>query len=215
MTLFDQIVLLLTGLVAIYMIWHLYGKQKNKSTAAPLNVYAMVSFAVLLVAGLLLIFLGWNILGLLGHGSQESLFVAVVAGLIPFSLATGLVSKFYAEHEKKYLGLMIVGLVLIAVTKYGGFTSLSKVVYPLFHAIAGLTIFFVPIIAVKSGKAKSALINVTIGGTLIGLGGIALGFLTVGKQLLFFSGEFVLMILAPLLFLTALFFALGLVKGDG
>lgn len=215
MTIFDQIVLLLTGLIAIYMIWFFIGKQKEKSTAAPLNLYAIVSFAVLLVAGLLLIFLGWEILGLLGHGSQKSLFVAVVAGLIPFSLATGLVSKFYPNYEKPYLWLMILGVVLIALTKYMGLTTLGKIVYPLFHAIAGLTIFFIPILAVKAGKAKSAFINVTIGGTLIGLGGIALGFLTVGKQLLFFSGEFVLMILAPLLFFTALFFALGLMKVDG
>ncbi len=215
MTIFDQIVLLLTGLIAIYMIWFFIGKQKDKSTAAPLNLYAIVSFAVLLVAGLLLIFLGWEILGLLGQGSQKSLFVAVVAGLIPFSLATGLVSKFYPDYEKPYMWLMILGVVLIAVTKYMGLVTLGKIVYPLFHATAGLTIFFIPILAVKAGKAKSSFINVTIGGTLIGLGGIALGFLTVGKQLLFFSGEFVLMILAPLLFFTALFFALGLMKVDG
>ena len=49
---------------------------------------------------------------------------------------------------------------------------------------------------------------------MIGLGGIALAFLSAGKQLLFFSQDFVLTILAPLLFLTALFFALGLVKGE-
>lgn len=214
MTIFDRIVLLLTGLIAIYMIWYFIGKQKNQSSAAPINLYATVSFAVLLVAGLLLIFFGWEILGLLGQGSQKSLFVAVVAGLIPFSLATGLVSKFYPDYEKPYLWLMILGVVFIAVTKYMGLVTLGKMVYPLFHGIAGLTIFFVPIIAVKSGKAKTAFINVTIGGTLIGLGGIALGFLTAGKQLLFFSADFVLLILAPLLFLTALFFALGLMKVD-
>jgi hypothetical protein len=214
MTIIDRIILLLTGLIAIYLIWFFIGRQKNPSTAAPLNIYGIAAFAVFLVAGLLLIFLGWEILGLLGGGSQKSLFVAVVAGLIPFSLATGLVSKFYPKFEKPYLGLMILGVVLIALTKYAGLVTFGKIVYPLFHATAGLTIFFIPIIAVKAGKAKSSFINVTIGGTLIGLGGIALGFLTAGKQLLFFSGEFVLMILAPLLFFTALFFALGLIKMD-
>jgi hypothetical protein len=214
MTIYDQIILLLTGLIAVYMIWFFIKRQKNPATTGPLNIYGIVAFAVFLVAGLLLIFLGWEILGLLGGGSQKSLFVAVVAGLIPFSLATGLISKFYPKFEKPYLGLMILGVVLIALTKYAGLGTLGKIVYPLFHSIAGLTIFFIPILALKSGKAKTAFINVTIGGTLIGLGGIALGFLTVGKQLLFFSGEFVLMILAPLLFLTALFFALGLIKVD-
>ncbi len=223
MTIIDRIILLLTGLIAIYLIWFFIGRQKNPSTAAPLNIYGIAAFAVFLVAGLLLIFFDWEILGALGSqgslGSQEkesqkSLFVAVVAGLIPFSLATGLVSKFYPKFEKPYLGLMILGVVLIALTKYAGLVTFGKIVYPLFHATAGLTIFFIPIIAVKAGKAKSSFINVTIGGTLIGLGGIALGFLTVGKPLLFFSPEFVKMILAPLLFFTALFFALGLIKMD-
>jgi len=204
MTIFDRLVLLLTGLVAIYAIWYFIKRQKDASTAAPFNLYAIVSFAVLLVAGLLLIIFGWDALG--------NKFVAVVAGLIPFSLATALVSKYHPDFEKKYLGLMIIGLIAITVGKYMELTTFSKIVYPVFHATAGLTIFFIPIFAVKAGKAKTPLIYVTVGGTLIGLGGIALAFLTAGKQLLFFSQEFVLLILAPLLFLTALFFILGLVK---
>ena len=48
---------------------------------------------------------------------------------------------------------------------------------------------------------------------VIGLGGIALAFLSLGKQLLFFSPEFVLTILAPLLFLTSLAYMFGLLKG--
>lgn len=204
MTIFDRIVLLLTGLVAIYMIWQLFGRQKESAKAGIWNYYYVVSFAVLLVAGLLLIFFGW--------GALSNNFVAVVAGLIPFSLATGLVVRYYPDLGKGYLWLMILGLVLIALTRYGGMEAFGKVIYPVFHAIAGLTIFFIPILTVKTGKTATAFINVTIGGTLIGLGGIALAFLSVDKQLLFFSQDFVLMILAPLLFLTALFFGLGLLK---
>jgi len=47
---------------------------------------------------------------------------------------------------------------------------------------------------------------------LIGLGGIALSFLSAGSQLLFFSQDLVLTILAPLLFLMSLAFAWGFVK---
>jgi hypothetical protein len=43
---------------------------------------------------------------------------------------------------------------------------------------------------------------VTVGGALIGLGGIALAFLKAGGQLLFFSADFVFTILAPLLLMT-------------
>jgi hypothetical protein len=66
----------------------------------------------------------------------------------------------------------------------------------------------------KKGTMSKCFLWVTLGGTLIGLGGIALAFLTAGKQLLFFSPEFVLMILAPLLFLTAFSYMWGLKKGD-
>jgi cytochrome bd-type quinol oxidase subunit 2 len=67
MNLFDQAVLLATGLVALYAIWVLLGQQKDAATKHIANYYYMVSFAVLFVSGVLLIFLGWEILGLLGQ----------------------------------------------------------------------------------------------------------------------------------------------------
>ena len=127
MTIFDRIVLLLTGLIAIYMIWHLIGKQKDSNKAGIWNWYYLTSFAVLLVAGLLLIFFGW--------GALSNNFVAVVAGLIPFSLASGLVLKYYSNYGKAYRWLMLIGLVLIALTRYGDMGTLSKIVYPLFMTI--------------------------------------------------------------------------------
>ncbi len=213
MNLFDQLVLLATGLVAIYAIWMLMGKQKDEATRHIANYYYMTSFAVLLVSGLLLIFLGWEILGLLGHGSSTSKLVAVVATLIPFSLAIGLVSQFYPQHEKLYASTMLVGVVLIAISRFMDMGTFAKIIYPAFHSIAGLTIFFIPILTVKNDLMSKCFYWVTLGGTLIGLGGIALAFLTAGRQLLFFSPEFVLMILAPLLFLTAFSYMWGLKRG--
>lgn len=207
MGIFDRIVLLLTGLVAIYMISFFFKRQKNEKTAGRHNFHYIISFLVLLVAGLLLIIFGWDALG--------NNFVAVVAGLIPFALATGLVCEYYTEKAKGFVVLMAIGLILIAVTRYAsGMDTLAKIVYPVFHAIAGLTIFFLPIFLVKADRVNSQFIWVTIGGTLIGLGGIALAFITAGKQLLFFSPEFVLMILAPLLFVMALCYAYGFTKSD-
>ena len=100
----------------------------------------------------------------------------------------------------------------IAVTSIGGVESLKKIVVPLFHSIAGLIIFLGPILASNSGKAPSGFWWVGVGGALIGLGGIALAFLTAGSQLLFFSQKFVLQILAPLLLLMTLAFTWGSVK---
>ena len=50
------------------------------------------------------------------------------------------------------------------------------------------------------------------GALWIGLGGIALAFISLGKQLLFFSPDFVMLILTPLLFLMAGAFTLGFTK---
>ncbi|MCK5069215.1 MAG: hypothetical protein KAR01_01690, partial [Desulfocapsa sp.] len=133
---------------------------------------------------------------------------------IPFSLAAGLVVRFYPEKATLYLAVLAVGLLLIGGSKFLGMPTLAKIVYPVFHSIAGLTIFIIPILAVKQGKMSPGFYGVTVGGTLIGLGGISLGFLTAGKQLLFFSPSFVLMILAPLLFFTAFGYMYGLTKGE-
>ena len=205
MGILDVIILLLTGLVAIYMIFRFVQRQKNAETAGVWNIYYMVGFLVLLVAGLLLIIFGWTAL--------ENDFVAVVASLIPFSLATGLVAQFYSKNAKAYLGLMIIGLVLIAVARYGDFATLTAISYPVFHAIAGLTIVVLPFMACKGDKVQKGFGMVAIGGILIGLGGMALAFLKQGKVLLFFTNDVVFAILSPLLLLMALFFTWGFMKG--
>ena len=63
-----------------------------------------------------------------------------------------------------------------------------------------------------NGKAPKGFFWVGNGGLLIGIGGIALAFLTSDSQLLFFSLDVVLAILAPLLLLIALPFPWGFVK---
>ena len=201
MTILDRIFLLLTGLIAAYMVYFFFKKNGEKKCSC--NYYFILSFLVLLVAGVILIFSGW--------GALANNFVAVVAGLIPFGLATGLIAKHYKKNELWYGILMLIGLILITYTRYAGAVKLGKIVYPVFHAIAGLTIFFIPIFIVLKKEISSNYLFVTVGGTLIGLGGIALAFLKAGKQLLFFSQDFVLMILAPLLFLTALSYMIGFV----
>jgi len=213
MQIWDRIILLLTGLIAIYMIG-CFSKQQ-KTTSASYNIYYIVSFTVLLVAGLLLIVKGWGLLSVGSNAVGTDLtknLIAIVSTIIPFSLAIGLVSQYKPAAAKGYMVLMVTGFVLIALTRFGVMPGLSKIVYPMFHAIAGLTIFLLPVQVALSGEAKQGFFLTGIGGALIGVGGIALGFLMVGKQLLFFSAGFVLKILAPLLFLTALFMALGFLK---
>ena len=201
MTWFDRIILLLTGLTAIYALWYFYQRyQKNKALH---DIYYMLGFGVLLVSGLLLILMGWDILA--------SPYVLTVATLIPLGISMGLINQFQPEYKRLYSWFALVGLLAIAVTSIGDM-GLRKVSVPVFHGVAGLIIFLLPFF-VKDGKPGFWLVG--IGGALIGLGGIALAFLVSGSQLLFFSQEFVLMILAPLLLLMTLAFTFGFRKDIG
>jgi hypothetical protein len=202
MTFLDRLILLATGLVAIYLLWRFYNHYLKSSKTR--NIYYIASFAVLLVAGLLLIIFTYDAL--------ESPWVIIVAVLIPGGLAVGLTSDRFPKYERPYLIYAIIGLLAIAVTRFTGPSTLATVVLIIFHTSFGLTIFFLPIYAVTQNREVSGYLWVTVGGTLIGLGGIALAFLKTGRQLLFFSADFVFTILAPLLLLMALAFGWGFVK---
>lgn len=206
MTLFDRIVLLLTGLTAIYMLYHFYLRyQKGKALH---DIYYMLGFTVLLISGLLLIFLGWGILA--------SPYVLTVASLIPLGISLGLMNQFRPKYKKAYSWFALVGLLAIAVTSIFGL-PLKSVAVPVFHGVAGLIIFGLPLYqsAVEKDAGKGFGM-VGIGGALIGTGGIALAFLVAGKPLLgIFTQEFIYLILAPLLLLMTLAFTFGFRKDIG
>lgn len=208
MTWLDRVLLLIVGLVVIYLLWRLfthYQKAKAKQ-----DIYYIISFAVLLVAGLLLIIFGYDAL--------NSPYVVIVAVLIPAGLSLGLVTQFYTKYEKPYLIFVLIGLIAIAISRLtgnstsGSTSPLATITLIIVHTAAGLLIFILPILAVSKKRAPVGFIGVTIGGTLIGLGGIALAFLKTGNQFLFFSADFVFTILAPLLLLMTLAFTWGLVS---
>lgn len=207
MNLFDQIVLLLTGLTSIYLVWRLYQDFNNKDPKPRPNIPYMVSFTVLLVSGLLLIIFGWEILP-----RPE---IIVVTTLIPLGLAVGLICEFHKEKlGKPYKIFAVIGLLAIILTRFIPEVPRGLQIFAIatVHSVFGITVFLIPILAVKMKKAPSGFIFVTVGEILIGLGGIALTFLKSEKQLLFFSPEFVMMILAPLLLLMALAFTWGFMK---
>lgn len=197
----DRILLLITGLTAIYIMLHFYRRYRREKALH--DIYYLLGFGVLLVSGLLLIFLGWEVL--------SSPYVLTVASLIPLGISLGLMNQFLPGYKKYYAWFALVGLLAIAASSIGGL-ALKKVAVPVFHGVAGLIIFLLPFFA---KGAKSGFWLVGVGGALIGLGGIALAFLTSGSQLLFFSQEFVLLILAPLLLLMTLAFTFGFRKDIG
>ena len=205
MSLFDRLILLLTGLTAIYMLWQFYGRYKKEK--ALYDVYYMLGFGVLLVSGLLMIFFGWDILA--------SPYVLTVATLIPLGISMGLMNQFRPKYKKAYSWFALVGLLAIAVTSIGGM-ALKSVAVPVFHGVAGLIIFGLPLYKwLVEKNAPKGFGMVGLGGALIGLGGIALAFLVSDSQFLFFSADFVFKILAPLLLLMTLAFTFGFRKDIG
>jgi hypothetical protein len=195
----DNLFLLLTGLIAAYLCWYFW-KQYGLHKALH-NIYYLMGFAVLLISGLLLIFLGLGILA--------SPYVLTVASLIPLGISMGLAEEYFPKWKTYFKWFAAIGFLAIAVTSIGGMDALKKITVPLFHGVAGLVIFLGPFFAKDAPKGFWW---VGIGGALIGLGGIALSFISLGRQLLFFSPEFVMFILTPLLFLMVGAFAIGFAK---
>lgn len=195
----DNLFLLPTGLLAAYLCWTFYRRYSQHKAIH--NVYYLMGFAVLLISGLLLIFLGLGILA--------SPYVLTVASLIPLGISMGLAEEHFPSWKKAFKWFALIGFLAIAVTSVGGMLTLKKIAVPLFHGVAGLVIFLGPFLAKGAPKG---FFWVGIGGLLIGLGGIALAFLSAGSQLLFFSPQFVMTILTPLLFLMTGAFALGFTR---
>ena len=195
----DNLFLLLTGLLAAYLCWYFW--QRYNLHKALHNLYYLMGFAVLLISGLLLIFFG---LGLLA-----SPYVLTVASLIPLGISMGLAEEYFPSWKTYFKWFAAIGFVAIAITSIAGIEMGRKISVPLFHGVAGLVIFLGPFMAKGAPKG---FYWVGIGGVLIGLGGIALAFITMGAQLLFFSPAFVMMILTPLLLLMTGAFTIGFTR---
>ena len=195
----DNLFLLLTGLIAAYLLWRFYTRWSKEKKLY--DLYYAMGFLVLLVSGLLLIFLGLGIL--------SSPYVLTVASLIPLGISMGIVEEYFPRFKKAFKWFALVGFLAIAISAIFGIGIAKKISVPVFHGVAGLVIFLGPFLAKKAPKGFWW---VGIGGVLIGLGGIALAFISMGAQLLFFSPSFVMLILTPLLLLMTLAFTYGFVR---
>lgn len=195
----DNLFLLLTGLLAAYLCWYFW--QRYNLHKALHNLYYLMGFAVLLVSGVLLIVLGLDIL--------SSPYVLTVASLIPLGISMGLAEEYFPSWKKAFKWFALIGFLAIAITSIAGMVDLKRIAVPVFHGVAGLVIFLGSFYAKGAPKG---FFWVGIGGLLIGLGGIALAFISMGSQLLFFSPAFVMMILTPLPFLMAGAFTIGFAR---
>ncbi|HET54643.1 MAG TPA: hypothetical protein ENN33_05435 [Ignavibacteria bacterium] len=188
-------------MIAIYLL-SLFLKEYMR-TKNNWNLYYFTSFTVLTISGLLLIALGYGVL--------KSPIVVIVAALIPLSLSTGLVEEYFQQYNKPYLLFVVIGFLLLSITRFVGPHLISTIILAAVHSVAGLTIFFLPLLLVKKNRVRKDFAWITVGGTLIGIGGISLAFLKVGAPIL--SAEIIFTILAPVLFLMTVSFAVGFKSG--
>ena len=187
----DRIFLLLTGLLAAYYI--AVGLNGLKPQAI---WFYTVGFGILLVAGLLLIILGFE--------GLESQVVVIISTLIPLSISLGLISEHLTRYTLPYLIFSVVGFGAVVITRYTAKGSIATIFLAVVHGVAGLIIFLLPIILWLKGSVSTGYILVSLGGGLIGIGGLLLAFLKTGKPIL--SQDTIYAVLPVLLFLmTAAF----------
>jgi hypothetical protein len=198
-TAMDQIGLLSTAVVSIYILWRFavrYASQRQLH-----DVYYMMGFLVLLFACVLWL---WR-----GPGILASPYVLSISSLIPLGISMGIAEQFFPSWKRAFKWLALVGFVALSLTSIGQMPFLKKMAVPLFHGAAGLVIILGPFFA---PRAASGFRWVAIGGLLIGLGGFSLAVISAGSQFLFLSSEVVMGILPALLLGMSLAFTWGFMK---
>jgi len=190
----DRILLLTTALIASYQVVQGIDGLNNMAIAC-----YTITFGVLIIASLLMLILGLEVL--------DSPVVVIASTLIPLSLALGLISQFLREILIPYGIFILAGFLVIVITRLAGPKKLAVMVLAIVHGVAGLTIFFLPLVLVLRSLAPNGFALVSVGGMLIGLGGLLLSFLKAGKPLL--SRGKILAVLPSLLLLTTAAFVAG------
>jgi hypothetical protein len=199
MTILDRMLLLCTGFLAAYQI--VVGI--DKLGAAPIIAYT-IAFGVLLVAVLLLLILGFDVLA--------SPIVVIVSTVIPLSLSLGLVWELLGSLRTPYLAFTLVGFLIVLITRTTPISGkLPTIILAIVHGIAGIIIFLLPIIIVFQRQANPAFGLVSLGGALIGTGGLLLSFLKAGKPIL--SKETIFKVLPGLLLIMTACFVAGFKLG--
>jgi hypothetical protein len=158
-----------------------------------------IAFGVLLVASLLLAIFGLEAL--------DQPLVVIVAAVIPLSLSLGLVVQYLPSRQSLYTVVCAAGLAAIVITRFASPGAIATGVLALVHGLAGLLIFGLPIVLSLRGDAPAGFVLVSVGGALIGLGGLLLAFLRAGRSVV--PRRTIYAILPGLLLLTTAAFVIG------
>ncbi|MFU8771426.1 MAG: hypothetical protein ACNA8H_03290 [Anaerolineales bacterium] len=191
----DRALLLVASLLTAYQIT--FGI--DDMCVISISAYT-IAFGILLVASLLLIILGFEVL--------NSPFVVILATILPLSLSFGLVWQFLPAWYGLYLGFAGSGLLAVVMTRaISKLRNFSTIVLVAVHGIAGLVITILPLVLVIQGSMPAGFALVSLGGALIGVVGLLLSFLKLGKPLL--SRQQILSVLPGLLLLMTAAYVAG------
>lgn len=192
----DRIALLVTGFLAAYLI--VMGVEGLPTLAT--WAYS-IAFGVLLIAGLLIIINGFEVL--------DSPWVVIIAAIIPLGLSLGMViENLPPDWHLAYLVFVVIGFLAILLTRFLVPERVATIVLAFVHGVAGLLIFSLPIVLVLQGMKAPMYLFMSVGGALIGIGGLLLAFLKAGKPIL--SAEKIFTLLPWILLLMSASFVLGL-----
>ncbi len=189
-----RIIYLLTGHVAGYQIIKGMENYSNLTT----TLYT-ISFGLLLLACLLLLLMGFEIM--------ENNYVAVIASLIPITLSLGLVAD-KLENPTIYFILISVSFIIAVALRLFSTGKVQSLSIGVIHFLSGSVIFFLPIILFYTGAAEIQIMMISLGGIIIGSGGMLLGLLKAGKSVL--TKEKIVNLFPIVLFLTTTSFVIGL-----
>jgi len=192
----DRIALLITGLLAAYLV------VMGVEGLPVLATWAYTSaFGVLLIAVLLMIINGFDVL--------DSPLVVIVATIVPLGLSLGMViENLPPDWHLAYLVFVVIGFLAILLTRFLVPERAATIVLAFVHGVAGLLIFGLPIVLVLQGIKAPMYLFMSAGGALIGIGGMLLAFLKAGKPIL--SAEKIFTLLPWILLLMSASFVLGL-----
>ncbi len=194
LSILSRIIYLLTAILASYEIINGMDNYSNLIT----TLYT-ISFGLLLLASLLLLIMGFEIM--------ENDFIAVATAIIPITLSLGLVIH-ELEHYLMYALLIGICFIIALAFRFFAKGKIASLSIGIVHLLSGTVIFLLPIILVSIGKTNYHILWISLGGLLIGIIGIFLGFIKAGKEIL--SIEKIEKIFPIILMLTTFSFIIGL-----
>ena len=167
----DRILIWLTACLAAYQV--AVGIDGLKRAAV---LWYTIGFGVLLVACLLFIIFGYEVL--------ESPWVVAIATILPISIAAGLIAEYLNAYMPHYLMFGALGLLAVLISRFLLPIRLATMIVAFVHGSAGLLIVILPLWITSQARAGPGFALVSLGGVLIGIVGLLLSILRMGKPLL-------------------------------